>query len=93
MSSYLINIYFILKTNAAILIAQLNRIAINLLGSLVIRQIIQIRLFNFKVYYIPGKKNTAIDSLLRRERTTLDNINNAYKVDINNWVITQLDLV
>jgi hypothetical protein len=57
---------------------------------LVTRWIAYIRLFDFKVRHVLGKKNAAIDGLSRQPRTELDNINKVYKQDINNFVKAEL---
>ena len=93
MSPHLTGVHFILETDAAVLVAQLNRTATDLPGSLVVRWIAWMRLFDFEVRHIPGKKNTAADGLSRRERTASDDIDDAHEVDIDDWVITQLDSV
>jgi hypothetical protein len=45
------------------------------------------QLFDFKVRYIPGIKNTTTNGLLRRARHPFNDINNALKKDINKWVL------
>jgi hypothetical protein len=82
---------FTLKTNASVLVAQLNQSATNLPRALVTRWIAYIRLFNFTVRYVPGTKHIAIDGLSRRPCTESDNINKANKVDINDFINAELN--
>ena len=82
--------HFVFKTNANVLVAQLNRLVTDLLGLLVTRWIAYIRLFNFKVQHILEKKNIAADRLSRQLQTELDDINKVYKQDIDNFVKAEL---
>lgn len=52
--------------------AQLNHPATDLPGSVVVRWIAWIHLFDFKMKYVPGTKNTITDRLLRRPATKKD---------------------
>ena len=60
------SVYFVLETDANVLVAQLNRSATDLLGSLVTRWIAYIRLFNFEVQHVPRRKHIAADRLSQR---------------------------
>ena len=61
-----------LEVDAATLVAQLNRPATDLPGSVVVRWIAWIRLFDFDVKHVPGTKNTVADGLSRRPATEED---------------------
>jgi hypothetical protein len=63
---WLYGVHFILETDANVLVAQLNRAATDLPGSLVTRWLAWIRLFDFEVKHIKGTKHTAADALSRR---------------------------
>ncbi len=52
-----------------------------------IRWLAWIRLFDFKVRYIPDTKYIITDSLSRRLRIKSDDINEEYIKDINNFII------
>ena len=52
-----------LEMDVNVLVAQLNWSATDLPGSLVMRWIAYIRLFDFEVQHVPGKKHTAVDGL------------------------------
>ena len=63
-----------LETDANVLVAQLNWSATDLPGSLVMRWIAYIRLFDFEVWHVPGKKHTAVDGLSQRPHTESDDV-------------------
>ena len=69
---YLYRVHFILETDTKTLVTQLNRSILDLLISLITRQLIQLYLFNFKVRHVPGKKNIVANTLSRRPRTGKD---------------------
>ena len=69
---YLYRVHFILETNTKTLVTQLNRSILDLLISLITRQLIQLYLFDFKVRHVPGKKNIVANILSRRPRTGKD---------------------
>ena len=72
------------------LIAQLNRVAINYLRALIIQWLAQIYLFDFKVRYILGKQYIAVDALLQRLRHPKDTKSNGEEEDINNQILFKL---
>ena len=57
-----------------------------------IRWLVWIRLFDFKVRHIPNTKHIAVDSLSRRPRTKSDDIDEEYIEDINDFITIQLDI-
>ena len=57
---------FTVETDANTLVAQLNRSATDLPGSLITRWLAWIQLWDFDVRHVPGKKNSAADGLSRR---------------------------
>ena len=71
---WLYGIHFVLETDANVLVAQLNRSATDLPGSLVTRWIAYIRLFDFEVRHVPGKKHTAADGLSQRPHMESNNV-------------------
>ena len=70
--SYLYGVQFVLEVDAATLVAQLNQSATDLPGSVVVRWITWIHLFDFDVKHVPGTKNTVADGLLRQLATEED---------------------
>jgi hypothetical protein len=56
----------VIETDANTLVAQLNRSATDLPGSLMTRWLAWIFLWDFEVRHVPGKKNVAADRLSRR---------------------------
>ena len=72
------------------LVAQLNRVAINFLKALIIRQLAQIRLFDFEVRYIKGKKHIIANKLSQcpyYKEDLKDNLN------INKFIILKLNAI
>ncbi len=52
-----------------------------------IRWLAWIRLFDFKVRYIPDTKYIIVDGLSRRPRIKSDDINEEYTEDINDFIV------
>jgi hypothetical protein len=88
---WLYGVHFILETDAKVLVAQLNRAAIDLPGALVTRWIAWIRLFDFEVKHVKGSTHTAADGLSRRPRTESDDLDDLYEEDIDDWIATELN--
>jgi RNase H-like domain found in reverse transcriptase/Integrase zinc binding domain/Reverse transcriptase (RNA-dependent DNA polymerase) len=90
---WLYGIHFRVETDAATLVAQLNRSASDLPGALTVRWFAWIRLFRFEVKHVPGIRNAAADSLSRRPATAqdLDDANN--EQDIDDFIDADLDSV
>jgi len=76
--------------DANILVTQLNWLATNLLGSLVTRWIAYIRLFDFEVQYVLGRKHTTTNRLSRHLHTKSNNINKAHEIDIKEFIDFEL---
>jgi hypothetical protein len=87
---WLYGVHFVLETDANVLVAQLNRSATDLPGSLVTRWIAYIRLFDFEVRHVPGRKHTAADGLSRRPRTRSDDVDECYETDIEDFIDAEL---
>ena len=88
---WLYGIHFILETDASVLVAQLNRSGTDLPGALVTRWIAWIRLFDFEVRHIPGKRHTAADGLSRRPPTDQDLAEAAEEPDIDDFILAELN--
>lgn len=86
--TYLYGVHFILEVDANTLVAQLNRTATDLPGSVVARWIAWIQLFDFTVKHISGKKNLVADGLSRKPATKLD-IEEAANDDIEGFLDEQ----
>jgi hypothetical protein len=82
---------FVFKTDANVLVAQLNQSTTDLPRALVTKWIAYIQLFNFTVYHVLGTKHTTANGLSQRPCTELDNINKANKVDINDFINAELN--
>ena len=86
----LYGVRFILETNANILVAQLNRLALDLPRALVTRQLTQIRLFDFDIKYIPRTKNSTANSLSRKPATPKEIEEQEKKRDINKFIVAKI---
>jgi hypothetical protein len=69
---YLYGVQFKVEIDANTLVAQLNKVASDLPGALVTRWLAWIRMFDFDVKHIAGKKHGAADALSRRPATEKD---------------------
>ena len=69
---YLYKIRFVLEVNVATLVAQLNQPVIDLSGSVVVRWITWIHLFDFDMKHVPGMKNMVTNGLSRQLVTEKD---------------------
>ena len=88
---YLYGVYFILEVDARTLVAQLNKSAADVPGALLNRWLAWIRLFDFDVRHVPGKKHLAADGLSRRPRTADDDQDN--EEDVEEFLDMRLDCV
>jgi RNase H-like domain found in reverse transcriptase len=82
---WLYGVHFILETDANTLAAQLNRTASDLPGTLVIRWLVWIRLFDFE--------DQAADALSRRPATSRDTQEAEHEVDVDDWIEAELQMV
>jgi hypothetical protein len=90
---YFYDVKFILKTDARVLVDQLNRSDTNLSDALVTRWLVWIRLFDFEVRHVLDIKHTAANELFRKSSSSNDLKKVAEKKNIDDWVNTQLDCV
>ena len=89
---YLYGVHFIVEVDAKTLVAQLNRTATDLPGALVTRWIAWIRLFDFDVRHVPGKKNAVADGLSRKPPGPSDLVQENDE-DIEDFIDGELDFV
>jgi hypothetical protein len=87
---WLYGTYFYVETDANTLVAQLNRSATDLPGALVTQWLAWIRLFDFEVKHIEGKKNVVADALSRRRPTAEEVADAENEQDIDEWVTAKL---
>jgi hypothetical protein len=87
---WLYGTYFYVETDANTLVAQLNRSATDLPGALVTQWLAWIRLFDFEVKHIAGKKNVVADALSRRRPTAEEVADAENEQDIDEWVAARL---
>jgi hypothetical protein len=90
---YFYDVKFILKTNARVLVDQLNRSNTNLSDALVIRWLVWILLFDFEVRHVLDIKHIVADDLFKKSSSFNDLKKVAEKKNIDDWVNTQLDCV
>ena len=84
---------FIIEIDVNILIAQFNRSAVDLSEALRIRWLTWIRLFNFDVRHVLGKRHTAADELSRRSRELSNDIDEVHEKNIDNFIDDQFNCV
>ena len=90
---WLYGIHFILETDANTLVSQLNRPASDLPGALVTRWITWIRLFDFEVKHVPGKKNGAADGLSRRPATEEELQEQEKERDVDEFIAAEISFL
>lgn len=91
--SWLYGVHFHVEIDANTLVAQLNRSATDLPGSLVVRWLAWIRMFDFEVKHVPGKTHTVADGLSRKPPGPSDIWERDNEEDIDDWVDKQLNCV
>ena len=84
---------FVIEIDANTLVAQLNQSASDLPGALVTRWLAWIRLFDFDVRHVPGRKHSAPDGLSRRPRGPSDDEDEAHEEDIDDFIDAQLNCI
>jgi hypothetical protein len=90
---YLYDVKFILKTNARVLVDQLNRFDTNLSDALVTRWLVWIRFFDFEVRHVLDIKHTVADDLFRKSSSFNDLKKVVEEKNIDDWMNIQLDCV
>lgn len=89
---YLYGVHFLVELDAKTLVAQLNRSASDLPGALVTRWLAWIRLFDFDVRHVAGKKNAVADGLSRRPLGPGE-VEDQDEEDIEDFIDGELDVV
>ncbi len=90
---YFYDVKFILKTDARVLVDQLNRFDTDFSDALVTRWLVWIRFFDFEVRHVLDIKHTAADDLFRKFSSSNDLKKVAEKKNIDDEMNTQLDCV
>jgi hypothetical protein len=90
---YLYDVKFILKTNARVLVDQLNRFDTDFSDAFVTRWLVWIRLFDFEIRHVFDIKYTAADDLFKKSLSSNDLKKVAEKKDIDDWIDAQLNCV
>ena len=82
---------FIIEIDVNILIAQLNRSAVDFSEILMICWLAWIRLFDFNVRHVFDKRHTAADELSRRFREFSNDIDEIHEKNIDDFIDDQLN--
>ncbi len=90
---YFYDVKFILKTNARVLVDQLNRFDTDFSDALVTRWLVWIRLFDFEIRHVLDIKHIVADDLFKKSSSFNDLKKVAEEKNIDDWVNTQLDCV
>ena len=90
---WLYEVRFIIEIDVNILIVQFNRSAADLSEALMIRWLTWIRLFDFDVRHVLGKKYTAADELFRRPREFSNDIDEVHEKNIDDFIDDQFNYV
>jgi hypothetical protein len=90
---YFYDVKFILKTNARVLVDQLNRFDTDLSDAFVTRWLVWIRFFDFEIRHVFDIKHIAADDLFRKSLSSNDLKKAAEKKNIDDWVDAQLSCV
>ena len=84
---------FVLETDSQVLVHQINGKADDVPGSLVLRWISYLLLFDFTVRHVPGKKNRVADGLSRKHAGPSDQLDAQVEGDIEDFVDLHLNTV
>ena len=90
---WLYEVQFIIEIDVNILISQFNRSVTDLSKILMIRWLIWICVFDFDVRHVFDKRHIATDKLSRKLCELLNNINEIYKENIDNFINDQFNCV
>ncbi len=90
---YFYDVKFILKTNARVLVDQLNRFDTNLSDALVTRWLVWIQLFDFEIRHVSSIKHTTANDLFKKSSSANDLKEIAEEEDIDDWIDAQLNCV
>jgi hypothetical protein len=88
---YLYGVFFTIEVDARTLVAQLNKSAVDVPGALLNRWLAWIRLFDFDVRHVAGRKHLAADGLSRRPWVPEDDKES--EEDVEEFLDNQLDRV
>ncbi|SCV59861.1 uncharacterized protein FFFS_14430 [Fusarium fujikuroi] len=86
-------IKFTLETDAQVLVYQLNGKANDVPGSLILRWISYLLLFDFEVRHVPGPKNGVADGLSRKQAGPSDQLDAEVEEDIEDFIDLHLNTV
>jgi hypothetical protein len=90
---YFYDVKFILKTDARVLVDQLNRFDTDFSDAFVTRWLVWIRFFDFEIRHVLDIKHIVANDLFRKSSSFNDLKKVAKKKNIDDWVNTQFDCV
>ena len=90
---WLYKVRFIIEIDVNTLITQLNRFVVNLFKILMTRWLTWIRLSDFNIRYVFGKRYTVADELFRKSRESSNDIDEIYKENIDDFIDDQFNRV
>ena len=90
---WLYEMRFIIEIDVNILIIQLNRSAADLSEVLMTRWLTWIRLFDFDVRHVLGKRHIAADELFRKSREFSNDIDEVHEKNLDDFIDDQFNCV
>jgi hypothetical protein len=90
---YFYDVKFILKTNARLLVDQLNRFDTDFSDAFVTRWLAWIRFFDFEIRHVLDIKHIVADDLFKKSSSFNDLKKVVKKKNVDDWMNTQLDCV
>lgn len=90
---FVYEIFFILKTDAKTLVAQLNKAVTDLFEALMIQWLIWIKLFDFEMRHIDERIHTTLDELFKRLKIEIDEKEERTRMNIDEWIVGELNVI
>lgn len=91
--NYLYGVRFLLETDAKVLISQLNDSFSSLPGAALSRWIAYIKMFDFEIKHVSGKRNTIADALSRKPSGPSDQEDEKWEGDLDDFIDAQLNMI
>ncbi|RYP39740.1 hypothetical protein DL768_010696 [Monosporascus sp. mg162] len=91
--NHIYGVRFVLETDAKVLVAQINDLLSSLPGAVLIRWVAWIKMFDFEIRHIPGKKNLAADGLFRKLPGAFDALDDQWEGEVDDFIDVQLNVI